>query len=393
MDKNNQMESYPDQDKYRSNSNEGSRGAEKQKRRRNEKRREEFNVKQDQKDENFRDNFRGTRVFVQGLPSSCSWQDLKDHMKIAGEVVFASVSIDPDSGKSKGCGVVQYESTAGAQNAMKTMRDHPLDGYDLFVREDFQESRGENRQLGERRVRGPTPPSIWTCADETNLALLSEEDSTTVKNLIKAREQARKRKNYETSDNIREDLKSRYAVHLDDRKKMWWVSPDNKVPQTILKMQGEGRWGKQAAWRQIPTTPENDACVNPDLVSGLLQQRDIARREKDFRTADRLLEDARSAPDNNLFLRIHDESRTWRIWTEERPQMAVSHGQRENYGQRESYGQRENDRQPAMSPEEQCIAIVTKHDPSKITDVKNLLQKFPGREYNILKKLKQNYNL
>ena len=127
--------------------------------------------------------------------------------------------------------------------------------------------------------------------------------------------------------------------------------------------------------------------MNPDLVSGLLQQRDIARREKDFRTADRLLEDAKSAPDNNLFLRIHDESRTWRIWTEEKPRMAISHGQRENYGQRE------NDRQPAMSPEEQCIAIVTKHDPSKITDVKNLLQKFPGREYNILKKLKQNYNL
>eukprot|EP01083_Nonionella_stella_P079182 217041_1 len=63
MDKNNQMESYSDQDKYRSNSNGGSRGAEKQKRRRNAKRREEFNVKQDQ---NFRDNFRGTRDFVQG---------------------------------------------------------------------------------------------------------------------------------------------------------------------------------------------------------------------------------------------------------------------------------------------------------------------------------------
>lgn len=252
MDKNSQMESYPDQDQYRSNG--GSRGAEKQKRRRNQKRREDFNVKQDQ---NFRDNFRGTRVFVQGLPSGCSWQDLKDHMKIAGEVVFASVSIDPDTGRSKGCGVVQYESTAGAQNAIKTMRDHPLDGYELFVREDFQESRGENRKLGERRVRGPTPPSIWTCADEANLALLSEEDSTIVKNLIKAREQARKRKNYETSDNIREDLKSRYAVHLDDRKKMWWVSPDNKVPQSIQEMKGEGRWGKQTPWRQIPTTPEN----------------------------------------------------------------------------------------------------------------------------------------
>ncbi len=115
--------------------------------------------------------------------------------------------------------------------------------------------------------------------------------------------------------------------------------------------------------------------MDPDLVTGLLKQRDIARREKDFKTADLLLEKARTAPDNGLFLRIHDESRTWRIWTTEKPSMSVSSST------------------PELTPGEQCVAIVSKHDPSKVPDVKNLLEKFPGREYSILKKLKQNYGL
>ena len=107
-------------------------------------------------------------------------------------------------------------------------------------------------------------------------------------------------------------------------------------------------------------------------MNGLLKQRDIARREKDFRTADQLLEEARDAPDGELYLRIHDESRTWRIWTTEKPPTAVEH---------------------ALSPAEQCIAIVKEHDPSKIEEVTNLLKKFPGREWNILKRLQQSFNL
>ena len=53
---------------------------------------------------NFRNDFRGTRVFVQGIPTHISdWRLVKDHFKIAGEVVFASISIERNTGKSKGC--------------------------------------------------------------------------------------------------------------------------------------------------------------------------------------------------------------------------------------------------------------------------------------------------
>ncbi|KDO52800.1 hypothetical protein CISIN_1g0226881mg, partial [Citrus sinensis] len=40
------------------------------------------------------------RVIVRGLPSSASWQDLKDHMRKAGDVCFAEVSRDSEGWQS-----------------------------------------------------------------------------------------------------------------------------------------------------------------------------------------------------------------------------------------------------------------------------------------------------
>jgi hypothetical protein len=153
---------------------------------------------------------------------------------------------------------------------------------------------------------------------------------------------------------------------------------DDSVPKAIRDAKGEGSWEDPKEWRQIPTTPENDACVNPDLVNGLLTQRDISRKEKDFSTADALLVEARDAPDGDLYLRIHDASRTWRIWTDAPPPRAVYH--REN-----------REEAPEKSAAQQCIDITREFSPEKLLEMETLLEKFPGREYNILKKLKQRY--
>ena len=93
---------------------------------------------------------------------------------------------------------------------------------------------------------------------------------------------------------------------------------------------------------------------------------DIARKEKDFSTADALLEEARNSPDGNLYLRIHDESRTWRVWTEEAPQRAVQH-----YDSRKSAA-------------EQCIDLVREKAPHKEEEIKTLLAKFPGELKKIM---------
>jgi len=331
----------------------------------------------------FRQDFRGTRVFVQGIPDDTSWQDLKDHFQTAGSVVFASVSVDPQTGMSKGHGVVQFETTQMAQNAIDVMRNYPLNGATLYVREDVQQNMNPDAKLSSV-PKGPTPPTKWKCANEDNASYMSPENLASIRSLIKARDDARRRRKFDVSDKIRDELKFNHGVFIDDRLQMWWTAVDgNKVPQTIQDINGPGRW-KLNPWRQIPTTPENDACVNPQLVEGLLKQRDIARREKDFSTADILLQKARTSPDGGLELRIHDESRTWRVWTDAPPPRPIVHD-----------SSTEEDDSPKGSPKDraakECLAIVKQYAPHKVEEIKMVLTKFEGREFQVLKRLKSQY--
>ena len=369
----------------------------------------------DENSKTFRQDFRGTRVFVQNIATQTSWQDLKDHFRVAGEVVFASVSVDRETGEPKGQGIVQFETTEGAKKAIKCMRDHPLDGAQLYVRADAQEN-DALRTVSPGGNKGPTAPSKWRCADEDALESMNPDGYKAIRSLIKARDAARARKNYSASDEMREDLKFEHGVHLDDRLKMWWVSADGRsVPNAVSSIKGDGRWGNLEPWRHIPTTPENDLCVSADLVEGLLRQRDIARREKDFATSDKLLEQARTSPDGDLSLRIHDESRTWRVWTDEAPPRAMmqrdqgvdrrdynakpdrrdyndnakAKGDRRDYDDKSGYPERNVARK---SIADECIAIVEAKAPHKVNEVRQMLKQFPDREANILQKLKQRYN-
>ena len=72
-----------------------------------------------------------------------SWQDLKDHFRQCGTVVHASV-MEERPGRSKGCGIVEFESAAEAQQAIDTLTDTDLNGRNIWIRED-REDRGPNR--------------------------------------------------------------------------------------------------------------------------------------------------------------------------------------------------------------------------------------------------------
>jgi RNA recognition motif-containing protein len=79
---------------------------------------------------------RGKRVYVGNLAWEVSWQDLKDHMKSTGlEVARANIMTTPD-GRSKGCGIVEFDTVVGAQQAVLTLNDTELNGRQIFVRED-----------------------------------------------------------------------------------------------------------------------------------------------------------------------------------------------------------------------------------------------------------------
>ncbi|EKX45261.1 hypothetical protein GUITHDRAFT_87179 [Guillardia theta CCMP2712] len=75
------------------------------------------------------------KVFVGNLSWSTNSEQLKNHFDVCGEVVRADVFTER-SGRSRGCGIVEFTSPDGAHNAMMMMNNSELDGRSIFVRED-----------------------------------------------------------------------------------------------------------------------------------------------------------------------------------------------------------------------------------------------------------------
>ena len=64
------------------------------------------------------------RVKVTGLPPSGSWQDLKDHMRDAGDVCFSDVFKD-------GTGVVEYLKREDMKYALKKLDDTKFKSHEV----------------------------------------------------------------------------------------------------------------------------------------------------------------------------------------------------------------------------------------------------------------------
>ncbi|GAA5908232.1 hypothetical protein JCM8208_000352 [Rhodotorula glutinis] len=79
------------------------------------------------------------RVYVGNLAFGVKWNDLKDFMREAGNVVFSEILLLPN-GMSKGCGVVEFSQPEEAQRAIRELNDQQLLGRPVFVREDREES-------------------------------------------------------------------------------------------------------------------------------------------------------------------------------------------------------------------------------------------------------------
>lgn len=77
----------------------------------------------------------GCSVFVGNLRYETKWQDLKDHMRRAGNVDSASI-LEAPNGRSKGCALVKYQHPKEAQRAIRELNESELDGRTIFVQPD-----------------------------------------------------------------------------------------------------------------------------------------------------------------------------------------------------------------------------------------------------------------
>eukprot|EP00192_Tetraselmis_astigmatica_P012931 CAMPEP_0117670812 /NCGR_PEP_ID=MMETSP0804-20121206/12978_1 /TAXON_ID=1074897 /ORGANISM="Tetraselmis astigmatica, Strain CCMP880" /LENGTH=389 /DNA_ID=CAMNT_0005479187 /DNA_START=119 /DNA_END=1289 /DNA_ORIENTATION=+ len=89
----------------------------------------------------------GRRLYVQNLSFETDWRMLKDHFRQAGDVVHADV-LEDQSGRSKGCGIVEYRSPHDALRAMQLLSNTDLDGRPLHIREDREEAKAGGFAFG-----------------------------------------------------------------------------------------------------------------------------------------------------------------------------------------------------------------------------------------------------
>ena len=75
----------------------------------------------------------GKRLFVAGLPFSLNDQALADLFAQCGKVVSANVIIDRDTGRSKGFGFVEMETSEEAQEAIAKLNDFEVEGRKIVV--------------------------------------------------------------------------------------------------------------------------------------------------------------------------------------------------------------------------------------------------------------------
>jgi cold-inducible RNA-binding protein len=96
------------------------------------------------------------RLFVASLPFKATDNDLRTHFGQVGEVVYARVSMDRESGRSKGIGFVEMANLEQAQAAITQLHDGELMGRRLIVQAAKPRVPREGGFGGGDR--GPRPP-------------------------------------------------------------------------------------------------------------------------------------------------------------------------------------------------------------------------------------------
>lgn len=77
----------------------------------------------------------GPAVYVAGLSFQTTTDDLRAYFQQAGEVTYANVMTDRETGRSRGCGKVAFASEADMDNAISQFNQTEFDGRTISVRQ------------------------------------------------------------------------------------------------------------------------------------------------------------------------------------------------------------------------------------------------------------------
>ncbi|CDK27629.1 unnamed protein product [Kuraishia capsulata CBS 1993] len=122
-----------------------------------------------------RDAPKGFEIYVGNLAYRTTWQDLKDVFRDAGSIVRADVGLDRN-GRSRGYGLVYFETKEDADRAIEMFNDYELEGRRLEVRHPRSRQEPEDRNSDfNRGVSGDGEPSAEIYVDNLPWATTNED--------------------------------------------------------------------------------------------------------------------------------------------------------------------------------------------------------------------------
>ena len=91
------------------------------------------------------------KLFVGGVPFSCTNEALKAHFEQAGTVESASIIMDRATGRSKGFGFVEMATEEEAQKAISMLNGSDMDGRAINISEARPMAERPQRESRDRR--------------------------------------------------------------------------------------------------------------------------------------------------------------------------------------------------------------------------------------------------
>jgi cysteinyl-tRNA synthetase len=147
----------------------------------------------------------------------------------------------------------------------------------------------------------PSTTAFFLDDDETTLAYIERR--------VQERIEYKKIRNWQAADEIRDQLKDKYSVTIDDKTFSWSILPGVGLSRTMSSYSNSSRppVGPAAAHGYQRDTSRDQSTVDEDAVSILLSERVEAKRRQDYEKADAI----RNRLESEYGVGVIDKDRTW----------------------------------------------------------------------------------
>lgn len=138
------------------------------------------------------------------------------------------------------------------------------------------------------------------------------EDTQVIQDMVEDREKARKRRDYQTADDIRDELRAVYDVEVQDKLRQWSVG--GHFERSTDRNDNDNRSGDRGPPPDFVRRGGGSLTDEEvTLITEMVAERNEAKKNKHFGKADRIRDSLR----DDYKIRVDDRSREWMVVSDE----------------------------------------------------------------------------